>query len=50
MRDGCAVGRFGPCAFGVQMNPLMVAGGFGELVDAVLGDFEPVADGDFLAD
>jgi hypothetical protein len=32
------------------MDPLEVAGGLGELVDALLGDGDPVADGDFLAD
>jgi hypothetical protein len=34
----------------VDVDPLVVAGGFGELVDPLLGDGDPVADGDFLPD
>jgi hypothetical protein len=49
MRDGCAIRRFAFCAFYVLMNPLVIAGGFGKLVDAFLRNFEPVADSDFLS-
>jgi hypothetical protein len=50
VRDGRAVGRFGLRALGVQVNPLVVASGFGKLIDALLRNFEPVAGRDFLAD
>jgi len=32
------------------VDPLVVAGGLGEQVHALLGDLDPVADGEFLAD
>jgi hypothetical protein len=32
------------------VNPLMIAGGIRELIDARLRDLEPVADGNLLAD
>src|SRR6185369_15161051 len=35
---------------GIDVDPLRVAGGGGELIDALLRDLEPVADRDFLAD
>jgi len=47
--DGSAKRRFPRCAHHIDMNPLVVAGRFGELVDAILTDFEPVADSKFLA-
>ena len=37
-------------ALDVDVDPLMVAGGFGELVDPLLGDFQPIGHADFLAD
>ena len=35
-------------ALGIDMDPLVVAGGLGELVDPRLRDVDPVADADFL--
>ena len=34
----------------IHVNPLVIAGRVGELVDARLRDLQPVADGDLLAD
>ena len=34
----------------VHVDPLVVAGGLGKQVDLLLGDGDPVADGDFLPD
>ncbi len=42
MRDGRAERTFGSTSR-VDMDPLMVAGGVGELVDPVLGDLQPIA-------
>ena len=42
--------RIGFSSLSVDVNPLMVFGCVGEVVDARLGDFEPVARGDLLAD
>src|SRR6267378_3764903 len=50
MRDGLTTRRLACGAFRVDMNPLLVAGRLGELVDAVLGDLDPVADADLGAD
>ena len=49
VRDGCTIGRFTSGAFGIQVNPLPILGGFGELVNAWLRDHEPFAGGNFLA-
>ena len=38
----------GPC--GIHVNPLVIPGGLGELVDARLRDLHPAAGGDLLAD
>ena len=48
MRDRRAE-RPGPGAFHVHMDPLVVPGSLGKLVDLFLGDRGPVTDGDFLA-
>jgi hypothetical protein len=48
--DGRTEGRLTARAFDVHVNPLTVTGGLGEAVDPVLGQFQPVADHDFLAD
>src|SRR6266487_5118865 len=50
MRDRFPTGRFACGAFHVDVDPLLVASRFGELVDAILGDFHPVADADLGAD
>jgi hypothetical protein len=50
MRDRGPTGRFACGAFRVDVDPLLVAGRFGELVDAILGDFHSVADADLGAD
>ena len=50
MRDRGPTGRFACGAFRVDVDPLLVAGRFGELVDAILGNFDLVADADFGAD
>jgi len=50
VRDRGLERRFGRRAHGVGVDPLAVAGRLGELIDARLGDLEPVADRDFLAD
>jgi hypothetical protein len=41
--------RVGRGALGVYVNPLVVFGRVGEIVDARLGDFKPIARGDLLA-
>ena len=48
MRDRGAERGFPPRALNVDVNPLVVAGSFGKLVDALLRDFQPVADNDLL--
>jgi hypothetical protein len=50
VRDRGLERRFPGRARGVDVNPLMIAGGVGELLDAILRDRKPVADGDLLAD
>src|SRR6185295_1611573 len=42
--------RFTPCAFNVDMDPLMISCRVRELLNAILCDFEPVAYNDFHAD
>jgi hypothetical protein len=36
-------------ALDIEMNPLVVARGVGKQLNLLLGDRDPVADGDFLA-
>jgi hypothetical protein len=50
VRDRRLERRFRRSARGIHVDPLTIAGGVGELFDACLGDLEPVADGDLLAD
>ena len=50
MRDGGAERALRPRVHRVDVDPLVVAGGFGEQVDALLVDRDPVADADLLAD
>ena len=50
MGDGRARGNLGSRALAVDMNPLVIAGGVGEGVDARLVDSHPVGDAKFLAD
>ena len=49
MRDRRLERRLAGRARGVDVNPLVIAGRIGELLNAILRDLEPVADGDFLA-
>ena len=37
------------CAIAVQMDPLAIFGGFGELLNTLLCDFEPIGGCDFAA-
>ena len=37
-------------SFGIRMDELMVVGGIGELVDAVLADLDPFGNTDRMAD
>jgi hypothetical protein len=37
-------------AFWIDVDVLMIAGRVGEEVDSILGDFNPLAHSDFLAD
>jgi len=50
VRDGRPVLAFSLCAFDVYVDPLAVFGDVGEVVDARLSYFEPIARGDLLAD
>jgi len=50
VRDGRLERRLERGARGIDMDPLMIARCVGELVDSLLRDLEPVADGDFVAD
>ena len=50
VRNRCFEWRFTASALNVNVNPLMVKGGIGKLLDALLRDVEPVSNGDFLAD
>ena len=50
MGDGGAAGQLFLRALLVDMDPLLVAGRFRELVDSLLRDFNPVAHTDFGAD
>jgi hypothetical protein len=42
--------RFTARALNIDVDPLMIKSGIGELLDAFLRDVEPVRDGNFLAD
>jgi hypothetical protein len=46
----CAIRALGPGPFYVDVNPLVVDGDIGELVDAILVDHEPAADTQFGTD
>ncbi len=54
VRNPCAIvvfdGSSAAARTGIDVDPLMIAGRVGELVDARLRHLEPVADGDLLAD
>ncbi len=50
MGDGPATGHLGGGALGIDVDPLMVAGDFGEGVDHRLVDGQPVADPEFGSD
>ena len=50
MRDRRAEGRLALRAVGVHVDPLLVAGGFGEQVDALLRHLEPVRGAELLPD
>jgi hypothetical protein len=50
MRDGLAAGHLLLRALDIDMDPLVVAGRLREGVDALLGDVDPLARVDFLAD
>src|SRR6185437_5057568 len=49
VRDGLAARHLRLGALDVDMDPLVIAGGVGEGVDAVLGDLHPVGHADLLA-
>ena len=48
MGDGAA--HLAGSALDVHVDPLVVTGGLGELIDPLLADLHPVRDADFLAD
>ncbi len=50
VRDRSAVGTLGLGAGDIDVDPLVVAGDIGEIVDALLVDIHPVADAEFGAD
>ena len=50
MRDRGAIGALGLGAFDVDVDPLMVAGDVGEVVDPLLADLQPVTDTEFASD
>src|SRR5512142_1031259 len=50
MRDGSLERRFVARALHVNVDPLVIERGVGELLNALLGYIEPVGDGDLLAD
>ena len=50
MRDRRAVGTLGLGPLDVDVDPLVVAGDVGEVVDALLVDVQPFADAEFGAD
>ena len=49
MHDGALVGALGLGALYVYMYPLVVEGGIGKLIDAVLVDGKPLRGTNFLA-
>jgi hypothetical protein len=50
VRDRCAIRTFSAGSLNVDVDPLVVAGGVGERVDAFLIDGNPLGDAEFLAD
>src|SRR3954452_3194373 len=48
--DGRFERRFTAGAVNVHVDPLMVERGVGKLLDALLRDFEPIGNSDFLTD
>jgi hypothetical protein len=50
MRDRRAVGTFLLGPLDIDVDPLVVAGDIGEVIDALLVDFQPFADAEFGAD
>ena len=48
MRDRGPERRLAAASLGVDVNPLMVAGGVGELVDPLLRDLKPIPHRDLL--
>ena len=46
MRDRSPARRLACGAFHIDVDPLLVAGRFGEFVDAILRDLDPLADTD----
>jgi hypothetical protein len=50
MRDRCAIRTFSAGSLNVDVDPLVVAGGVSERVDAFLIDGNPLGDTEFLAD
>ena len=49
MGDGPAVRHFPGGTFSIDMNPLVIAGCFGKLVNTMLIDDDPVGQADLLA-
>jgi hypothetical protein len=49
MSNCAAEGRFALSALGIQMNPLVVLGGIGKFLDAILRDDEPICRGEFAS-
>jgi hypothetical protein len=50
VRDRCAIRTFSAGSLNVDVDPLVVAGGVSERVDAVLIDGDPLGDAEFLTD
>jgi hypothetical protein len=49
VRDGLAVGQFSFTAFDIDMDPLMIAGGYGKFIDHIPVNFDPFTDAGFFA-
>ena len=50
MGNRCAVRTFGLGPLDIDVDPLVVTGGVGEVVDALLVDLKSLADAEFLPD
>jgi hypothetical protein len=50
MRNRCLVGRLSPRSLAIDMDPLMIARRFREVVDLLLRDLKPLGHADFVTD